>query len=282
MKCFITTLLPIIMLVCCGATASAQYDYIKQGYANQSYLPHSLHRVQFGISTVGAVAHYEADLAERDGINIKQHYHEGPTISKGGLGVTAGTFYRLVKMGKRAAIAFDVNAMYNVINWNGIGQGEYSDKEWYNKAVTKQIAVPLGLSLKFGSDARLEKNHRFCLSAGGGLFPSANITRLVSDAPKKEQLKFVNFAATPYIMGEAGFFLGLCFKVRVMSTFGNYRLAKDAFGWQEQTYGYNNFDMNSKSSLIVSLLVMPFSYDWPDNGWWNNSRTMGTFYGGKQ
>jgi hypothetical protein len=270
-----------VLLSCFAISAFAQDEYIKQGYQNQSRLSRKWHRIQIGASSIGASGYYKGEFDEVYLGELRSRYHEGHTVSKGGLGVTLGTFYRLAKLGKKTAIAFDVDVMYNFIYWKGLGNEFYTDKAFLNTATTRQLAVPLGLELKFGSDARLEKNHRFCMSFGGGVMPCYNRTALIDTG--KYQAWDRNFGYMPFTKFEIGMFTGICWKVRVMYSFGEQTLLTGASNWHKNLpYGLFDFSLQQRTALTVSLLLMPFSFDWPDNGWWNNSRTSGKMYKGWQ
>lgn len=251
----------------------AKEDYIKQGYVKQSRLPYSLHKFQLGISSFSASSYYKGDFVSYINGNYKSVYYDGPSTSKGGLGVTLGTHSRLLRMGKATVLTWDLDFMYGWTYWKGIGQGFYREREWNNGAVTTQMALPTGISLRFGSDAAREKNQRFCFNFGGGVMPMYNKTRL-EDTGKKNPNVQKFFGLTPYMRFEVGIFAGICWKLRVNYNFGDFKLIDDNDNWHESNpFGVDNFNLRGKTGLNVSLIMMPFSYDWPDNGWWNNSRT---------
>lgn len=265
-------LLLFIAVFALSNTAVAKDDYIKQGYVKQSRLPRSLQKFQIGLSSFAASGTYQGYFRSVVDNQYKSIYYDGPTVSKGGLGVTLGTFSRIARIGKRTAVTWDLDFMYNFAYWKGIGSGFYKEREWNNGGVTSQMALPTGLSLRFGADGRLEKNHRFCFNFGGGVMPMFNTTKMEDtvDHPEKQR----RFGFAPYMRFEAGIFAGICWKVRVNYAFGNYKLLEDYRNWhKDNPFGVESFNLKGSSALTVSLILMPFSYDWPDNGWWNNSRT---------
>jgi hypothetical protein len=280
---YIKIVLPIIAfcVTLLSNAAFAQDDYIKQGYVRQSRLPRSLHKFELGISSVGATGYYLSMFDEKlpSGQNVSS-YHEGPTVSKGGLAINIGTYYRLLKIGKRTAVAFDMNYMFSWMKWQGIGAGFYTERSWNNGGSTWQMAYPVGLELKFGSDARLEKNHRFCMSFGGGVMPIMSASKL-KDTLKKKGREF-NFGYQPYVKAELGLLMGICWKLRLMYSVGDLKLLENSSTGHKDPYSVSNFNLISKSTITFSIVMMPFSYDWPDNGWWNNSRTSTKMYKGFQ
>jgi|GEM_PF-1216906 len=279
----LSLLLLLFVFALSGTVPSfAKEDYIKQGYVKQSRLPYSLHKFQFGISSFAASSYYKGYFSSYIDNEYKSVYYEGPSTSKGGLGVTLGTHSRIWRMGKAAALTYDMDFMYGWTYWKGIGQGFYKEREWNNGAVTSQMALPIGLSLRFGSDAAREKSQRFCMNFGGGIMPMYNRTRL-EDTGKKNPNVQKYFAFTPYMRFEVGLFAGICWKVRVNYSFGDFKLIEDNKNWhKENPYGVEKFNLMGKTGLNVSLILMPFSYDWPDNGWWNNSRTSTKMWKGWQ
>lgn len=271
----------ILLLTSSSNLLLAQDDYVKQGYVKQSRLPRSLQKFQIGLSSHAASGYYEGYFRSIVDNNYRSIYYEGPTVSKGGLGVVVGTYSRLAKIGKRVAFTWDLDFMYNFAYWKGIGQGFYREGEWNNGGVTTQMVLPTGFSLRIGSDARLEKNHRFCFNFGGGIMPMYNVTKLEDTLDKP--IKQKRFGFSPYMRFEAGIFAGICWKVRVNYAFGDFKLLEDYDNWHKPNpFGVERFDLKGTSGLTVSLILMPFSYDWPDNGWWNNSRTSTKMWKGWQ
>lgn len=271
--------LMLMAMVITVFSANAQDDYIKQGYVKQSRLPRSLQKFQIGLSTVGSAGYYKAFFDSKIEDRFVSVYYEGPTVSKGGFGITLGTYSRLAKLGKRAAITWDLDFMYNRVYWKGIGTGFYIEREWNNGATTQQYALPTGLNLKIGSDARLEKNHRYCLNFGAGIMPMINMTKM-QDSLKKPPISR-HVGVTPFMKFEVGLFTGFCWKLRVNYAVGDFTLVKDGNAWNKKNpYGVSRFNLNGNNVMTVSLILMPFSYDWPDNGWWNNSRNSHKMYKG--
>jgi hypothetical protein len=237
--------------------------------------------MEVAISSVGTTGYYKGWFDEKlpSGKDVSL-YHEGPSVSKGGLGINVGTYYRLLKIGKRTAVAFDMNYMFSWMKWKGIGTGFYTDKTWNEGGSTWQLQVPLGLELKFGSDARLEKNHRFCMSFGGGVMPLMSSSKL-SDTVKRKGREF-NFGYQPYVKAELGIMMGICWKLRLMYSVGDIQLLTDYGTDHKDPHSVSKFEMKGNSAITFSIVMMPFSHDWPDNGWWNNSRTSTRMYKGWQ
>ncbi|MBL7682218.1 MAG: hypothetical protein JNK00_02565 [Flavipsychrobacter sp.] len=272
MKFKLAILSVFLFLLNYGNAAFGQDDYVRQGYVKQSRLPRSLQKFQFGLSSYGSNGYYKGYFRSRPDGLYRSIYYEGPAVSKGGLGVVLGTYSRVAKLGKRAAITWDLDFAYNVAYWKGIGAGFYKEREWNNGGVTSQMSLPTGFSLKIGSDARLEKNHRFCLNFGAGINPMFNTTKLEDTVDKP--IKQRRFGYAPYLRFEAGVFAGICWKLRVNYAIGEFRLLEDYQNWHKPNpFGVEKFELKGNSGLTVSLILMPFSFDWPDNGWWNNSRT---------
>lgn len=247
-----------------------------KGYVKQSSLPRSLQRIEFGFTTANSASDFEGTFKSTKDGRYQEDYYSGPSITKGGLGVTVGTFYRLALIGKNTAIAADVNFMYNKMNWI-IGKDFFIDNSWTISGKSNQFALPIGLSLKFGCDARLEKNHRFCASFGAGILPS--VTTTVLPFTDSSKVKFKKLYATPYIKLEAGIFARICWKLRFIYSWGDMPYVDDAYTiGKANNRAIEHYNNTGKSSAMLSVIIMPFSWDWPDNGWWNNSRTSKKMY----
>jgi hypothetical protein len=121
--------------------------------------------------------------------------------------------------------------------------------------------LPTGLDFKFGCDALSTKNIRFCATLGAGALPSYSITTL-------DQINDIDpqFGIAPYAKFEVGVFGGICMKLRAIYAVGS-------LAYMDQTTKNDNSQtrtqLNGTSNLTISLLVMPFSWTWAREEWWN-------------
>jgi hypothetical protein len=167
--------------------------------------------------------------------------------------------------------------MANYFTWSDLNQ-IYHDNGTFTKnatplnATTQQVAIPLGILYKIGTDAILSKRLDLGASVGGGLIPQVNLTSL-------EGVTTVNpgygWGLTPYLKGEFAAYTGFCWKVRFMYTFGNVNLITVPDRIDNVTDGY--FNLKLKSAFMASLVIMPFSRGWHETDWWNTFDTYNQF-----
>jgi hypothetical protein len=176
-------------------------------------------------------------------------------------GVTAGTYIPLKRLGRASSLALGIDYMYNMMTWKSKIPGFGGEIDF--SGATAQMALPIGLDFKFGADALTVKNHRFCATLGAGAFPSYAVTVLDNSAGLTIDPAF---SVAPYVKAEVGIFAGICMKVRAIYTIGNvtymdYKVTESGANYSTKFSGTSN--------LAVSLLIMPFSFKWQNEEWWN-------------
>ena len=194
---------------------------------------------------------------------LKYPVSSGDTIIKRDLktsaafGVTAGTYVPIKRLGQSSMLVFGVDFMYNMMTWKPTTGDEGTIGF---DGLTAQMALPVGLDFKFGADALNVKDKRFCATLGFGAFPSYELTTIENTPLSFDPV----FSVAPYAKAEVGVFAGICMKVRAIAAFGK-------IGYLE----YTDKDLNSTTSFYgntnfaVSLLIMPFSFTWQREEWWN-------------
>lgn len=223
-------------------------------------------RYQVGYSLPMASATWMHDLSCQtpDGLIKDTSIVKNMGAAKG-WGATSGTHFPIAVMGEKSILAIPVDAIVNLYVWNtgdiAINGGTYN----YDVA-TMQIGVPVGIDYKTGGDAMLDKSNRISFTAGIGMHPNMYATAF---GPWNGQAKF---RVQPYLKAELGVFAGICFKVRALYTMSDVDLIKAN---EEQLYGgwsaadeSETIRVRSKPNLTLSLLVMPFSWDWKQSQWW--------------
>ena len=180
-------------------------------------------------------------------------------------GVTMGTYVPLARLGRASTLVLGIDFMYNMMTWKSKvpafgGEIDFS-------GVTAQMALPIGLDFKFGADAINVKDRRFCATIGAGAFPSYALTAL----DNAEGLSIdPAFSVAPYVKGEVGIFAGICMKLRAVYAIGN--LTYMDLSESTNTAGVTSTSTTKflgTSNLTVSLLIMPFSFTWKKEEWWN-------------
>lgn len=180
-------------------------------------------------------------------------------------GVTTGTYIPLKRLGRSSSLALGIDYMYNMMTWKSKIPGYGGEIDF--SGVTAQMALPIGLDFKFGADAITTKDRRFCGTLGVGAFPSYAVTALdnaggISIDPA--------FSFAPYVKAEVGIFAGICMKVRAVYAIGNVTY----MDYSESTTNAGVTSTSTSkfvgtSNLTVSLLIMPFSWMWQKEEWWN-------------
>lgn len=228
--------------------------------------PGFFQRLQVGYTFVSNSAQSEArDFFPILGIDTSYTH----TIkTKGGFGATIGSSIPLARLGKVSMLTLGVDYMYNMMLWDSnvprYGFGPIGDAGGFNfSGATVQMALPVGLDIKFGADALAVKNHRFCATIGAGAYPSYAMTSLDYDYEIDPQ-----FSITPYAKLEVGFFAGICMKLRVITAIGTFNYMDVSS--DNPIVGKSKTTLTGTSSTTISLLFMPFSFSWKKTEWWNS------------
>jgi hypothetical protein len=198
-------------------------------------------------------------------------------LSGTGFGASIGVTLPFKGTGHISHWAVDVQVQANYSQWKDLNQ-IYHDNGTFTKnatplnATTQQVAVPLGILYKIGTDAILSKRLDLGASFGAGFIPQVNFTSL-------EGVTTFNpgygWGLSPFLKGEFAAFTGICWKLRFMYTFSNIKLLDIDKRIPNVTDG--PFSMTLKSALIVQFVVMPFSRGWHETNWWNTYDTYNQF-----
>lgn len=189
-----------------------------------------------------------------------------------GHGVTVGSYLILTRFKSDfAALAFSFDFNYNKLAWEELDSGfTYRPRldEIKPTDFTIQMGVPVSLDLKLGSDAMPSINHKWSAAIGAGIYPVLAFT-----APQKKKVirNSINFTADymPFVKVEGGFRAGVLMKVRLLILMGG-----PTYLNPENTIGglgvaaTNGYSLTGQASTNIGLIVYPFSYKWPEYGWW--------------
>jgi hypothetical protein len=233
-------------------------------FFSQAKLPGILSRFQLGYSFLSNSAEYTSSL-KANFLGIDTTYKPYDMSTTAAWGFTAGTYFPLKRMGNASALVLGVDYMYNLMTWKSkVPFGPEANFAF--DGATVQMALPIGLDLKFGSDAVQTRTPRFCGTIGAGVYPSYAMTTLTGAPVTLDP----TFAVAPYVKAEIGIFAGICAKVRLLYAIGD-------LAYMDYKNGSSSNGMTSegtaklvgKSNMAISLLIMPFSYKWQDENWWN-------------
>lgn len=240
---------------------------------SQPGVPKIIQRFQVGYSFLVADAHYKIQypIENTSPIRIDKYFRdtiiEHSLTNEGGYGITAGTYIPLAEMGTRGTLALAIDFVYNSYKWNydllNNNGRLIVDSKPPVTGNTTQIGVPLSLDYKFGGDARLDKSRRICATVGFGGSALQTTTEYGGDGNTTLQVY-------PHVKGEFGIFAGMCIKFRALYTFGNFQYVNDRGPAADAQTGYFNstVSLSGKSSLALSIIIMPFSPSWEKVRWW--------------
>ncbi len=185
--------------------------------------------------------------------------------AKGGFGVIIGNSFRLAKMGDFSCLALDVDFMYNSVFWESGGFSYSSNSQTGTTSSgsgTVSIAMPIGISYKYGCDAAADKSKRFCASVGAGINPTLAGTVFRDQANG-------NFRMLSYLKGEVGIFAGICMKLRGTLSFGKLDYIDYSNNFEGQR---SETSLKGKSAFTLSLIFMPMSFKWGRVDWFGRGR----------
>jgi len=160
--------------------------------------------------------------------------------------------FPLAKLSKKSAFTLDVGFSYTAFTLK------------YDTAVVRDsmilteefpvsvMSLPISFDFKTGGEATLSKENKLLFTAGIGIAPSYVMTDINPEA---------SIRALPFVKLEAGFFLGIAFKLRGMAYFGNAKYINDE-GAKAQVPGITSRVSNGGYGYTISLGIMPFSYKW--------------------
>ena len=224
--------------------------------------PGILSRLQLGYSFISNKAEYSSGFKLTGVIDTSYKPYEMSTSASWGF--TAGTYFPLKRLGEASSLVLGVDYLYNMMTWKSKvpGPGFGGDFD----GATVQMALPIGLDLKLGADAVQLRKPRFCGTIGAGVYPSYSLST-VTGAPITID---PTFSVAPYVKAEVGFFAGVCIKARLLYAIGDlsymdYKDSDNSNGVESST----NVKLVGKSNMAISILIMPFSYKWSTEEWWN-------------
>lgn len=193
--------------------------------------------------------------------------------SKGGFGITLGSYFPISKLSDKSSLNISVDFLYNLLVWdNALADFQTYDEttgtyttysnSYVITAATVHWGLPVGFDFKYGGEATLDKSNRLSFTLGTGVYPSMNLT--VFDAYPGAKFKM-----QPYLKAELGVFAGVNIKVRALYSFGKLDYLNYSDKAAGPDYGYeSSASLVSKSCLTLSVMVMPVSFRWGKETWW--------------
>ncbi len=241
-------------------------------------LPGFFQRMQFGYSYITAQAEYKSKDMIVDA-NTGATYTKDVTSSvssRFGYGGFLGSTIPVKRLGRKSMFAIGLDFTYNAYVWDykvpmfsgylydstGAIEGLDYLADFAFDGVTVQMGLPVSADFKFGCDAITDKTVRFCSTLGAGVYPSMSATVDASNAG-------FGFGVTPFVKAEFGIMAGLCFKIRATYAFGNIPFYSEGANIYDWVNFKSTSSLTGKQAISLSLIIMPFSWNWNRTGWWN-------------
>ncbi len=275
----------LLFLLCCLLPVSgfSQYFYF---YANPFAFGTQVSRYTTGINFVNVTAEYTGVVPRYD----TYHNAVGDTFitrtlkSSNGAGYAVGVTMPILRTGRRSSFDLSVDLHFNSYIFTDVNEGVTSAGENYLPGgqislatVTNQIALPLSIDFKSGSDAIAIRTTRFGFVLGAGVMPkmqSTTYSGFSSTTAVIDNKSTTTF--TPFAKAEFSAYWLFCFRVKAFYSFGGAQLM------QIQSLSANSITpitstLTEKSSMVISLTVLPFSFLWykerKSHGWWDDYET---------
>lgn len=190
-----------------------------------------------------------------------------------GIGGSIGLSLPFKATGHISCWAMSLHLMFNQYTFTDINKnieldGTFTAVTPMLSATTTQIALPIGIDWKAGTDAIKTKRLKFGTSLGAGFIPQFNMTSMVEPTKFDAQN---SFGFTPYLKAEGALFAGMCLKLRLIYTMGNITFIDVA----RAVPGYNDgpYKITSTGNVMLSFIIMPFSAGWGETHWYNTYDT---------
>ncbi len=192
-------------------------------------------------------------------------------FSKGGFGGSASTFIPCKQLGEKSMLAVSIGYNYNAYLWGNLYNVLTTATDASTTATidnndftgaTIQMGLPISLDFKFGNEAMIRKNERFCATIGAGVYPSFTATVFKDDAG-------TGFGVQPFLKAEGGVLGGLVWKIRAVYAFGSFDLIDRSSSVNSKVGEPSTFTLTSNSSFTLSLIIDPFAWTWKREGFWD-------------
>ncbi len=255
------------------ASVFGQYMHDMQLYPTMSYLGDAK-RYEFSFNYVMPNGYFQGVQQVNNNNYIGDTTIKRNIAGTGGMGGSIGLSLPFKATGHISVWAIAVQLGVNMYTWTNINSTYGNDGSLVApsgnilSAKTMQISLPIGIDWKCGNDAFDTKRLPLGTSLGVGFIPAYNMTSL------SEPSGFPNgsrFGFTPYAKAEVSFFMGFDLKLRATYTMGTVSLIEVNGPVPGMTDG--PFKIVSTSSIIGSVIIMPFAGRWKESRWWNTHDT---------
>lgn len=261
------------------ATLISPQTQAQFGLFNGNGLPNFIKRWEVGFSYSMAFAEYTSSemVTSTQTGNVYHKQISEDVRSNMGIGGFMGTYIPVKRIGN-SLLAVGINMNYNMFTWNysiptfkgfrtDIDGNEIepiysSDFMPGISGVSIQMGLPVSLDFKFGAEASLKKTARWTGTVGVGGVPAGTMTADFGNAG-------FGFGVNPFVKGEVGIKGGILWKLRLQYTMGNIPFYTANNSISEAMGTASNSELMGKGIFSASLVLMPFSWNFREDGWWN-------------
>lgn len=260
-----------VVAACIPFTGNAQYQHrVAPFFSNFR----NIQRYEIG----GGLVMGSGDLTSVTTVYGPNNYYKGDsTITRGvtsqGFGGSLGLALPFKGTGHISCWAVTLHLMGNMNVWSDLNKtlstnGSYTAESVSLNATTMQFALPIGIDYKIGNDAILTQRLPFTAALGVGIMPQFTMTTIDQESSFTSQY---GGGFTPYAKVDLGFLAGICWKVRLSYSMGKINL----LDVNHRIAGVNDgpVTLSQKSQFMASLILMPFSFKWPEYDWYNTYDT---------
>ena len=239
-------------------------------------------RFELGGSFVMATGNYSGVTQQTDayGNFMGDTSVKRPITTSIGYGGFIGTCIPFKRLGHESLWAISLGIQGNMLTWSDVNSIYKAGTLTANPvskidAITMQFAIPFGIEYKVGTDAIKSQRSRTGASFGIGFMPLMNGSTLTTVGTKDEHSTGFNYGFNPYFKAEIAGYAGICFKLRLMASYGklNY-LFENA---NSNRYNDGAFHITGVANITGMLILMPFSYRWTEHSWYNTYDTYNPF-----
>jgi hypothetical protein len=264
MKKYLKPLLLLSLSVFIPALVHAQFGYRPFDYsAFWTIDPYKYRFVEIGVINGITSPNCEIDYSvSNNNGGYREKTARGKADLKFNVGLTIGAGIHLARLGDKSALGLNINMQYTftkvVINSDAFKIQDvipFSEDRDYNMS-----SIPISLDYKTGAEAISDRYLKSSFAFGAGIAP-----RFVAYGLMGGQ---ATTSVSPFLKMEAGYFVGLSFKIRMLYYVGKQTWDK---GYLNQPVVSNGpmgsdgyFNLSSSGEFLVSLIVMPYSRAWTD------------------
>lgn len=264
MKKYLKPLLLVLWSILIPGLIHAQFGYRPFDYSSFWRVdPYKYRFTEVGIINGITSPNCELDYYIPDN---KGGFREKTARGKAGLmfnvGITVGTGIHLARLSDKASLGLNINMQYTLIRLAikseafKIKDGVPFKQEWdYSMS-----SIPISLDYKTGAEAISDRYLRSSFAFGAGIAPRFIAYGLLGGQATP--------SISPFLKMEAGYFIGLGFKIRMLYFVGKHTWDK---GYLMQPVVSNApigsdtyYNLSTNGEFMVSLIVMPYSRAWTD------------------